>query len=83
MTGFGGTVYAFEYRWLLAILPLPLLVWLLLPSYKEEQSSIRIPFFRLITSATGLKPAAGAIVPRTNWLQKILSPLCWCLIFAF
>jgi Ca-activated chloride channel family protein len=72
-------VYAFEYRWLLAVLPLPLLVWLVLPSYKEEQSSVRIPFFRLITVATGLKPAAGAIVPRTNWLQKVLSPLCWCL----
>lgn len=71
-------MYAFEYRCLLAVLPLPLLVWLLLPSYKEEQSSVRIPFFRLIT-ATGLKPAAGAIVPRTNWLQKIIAPLCWCL----
>jgi len=69
----------FEYRWLLAVLPLPLLIWLVLPSYKEEQSSVRIPFFRLITAATGLKPAAGAIVPRTNWLQKIVAPLCWCL----
>lgn len=72
-------MYAFEYRWLLAVLPLPLLIWLVLPSYKEEQSSIRIPFFRLITEATGLKPAAGAIVPRTNWLQKMIAPLCWCL----
>jgi Ca-activated chloride channel family protein len=72
-------VYAFEYRWLLALLPLPLLVWLLLPSYKEEQSSVRIPFFRLIAEATGLKPAAGAVVPRTNWLQKVLAPVCWCL----
>ena len=72
-------MYVFEYRWLLAVLPLPLLIWLVLPSYKEEQSSVRIPFFRLITAATGLKPAAGAIVPRTNWLQKIVAPLCWCL----
>lgn len=72
-------MYAFEYRWLLAVLPLPVLIWLVLPSYKEEQSSVRIPFFRLITEATGLKPAAGAIVPRTNWLQKIIAPLCWCL----
>lgn len=70
-------MYAFEYRWLLALLPLPLLVWLVFPSYKEEQSSVRIPFFRLITAATGLKPAAGAIVPRTNWLQKAIAPLCW------
>jgi Ca-activated chloride channel homolog len=73
-------VYALEYRWLLAALPLPLVIWLLLPSYKEEQASVRVPFFDRIAAAAGLKPSAGAIVPRTNWLQKILAPVCWCLI---
>jgi Ca-activated chloride channel family protein len=72
-------VYALEYRWLLALLPLPLLVWLILPRYKEEQTSVRTSFFDLMTSSTGLKPAAGAVVPRTNWLQKIIAPVCWCL----
>jgi Ca-activated chloride channel homolog len=72
-------VYALEYRWVLALLPLPLLVWLLFPRYKEEQASVRIPFFDRVAAAAGLKPAPGAIVPRTNWLQKILAPVCWCL----
>jgi Ca-activated chloride channel family protein len=30
--------------------------------------------------ATGLKAAPGAVIPRSNLLQKILGPLCWCLI---
>jgi Ca-activated chloride channel family protein len=77
--GFGGIVYALEYPWLLWLLPLPLLVWLLIPSYKDEQTSVRIPFFDRVAAAAGLKPAPGAIVPRRNWLQKILAPLCWCL----
>ena len=38
--------------------------------------------FLSITSARhlGLTPQPGAVVPKTNWLQKILAPICWCLI---
>jgi len=73
-------VYTFEYRWVLVLLPLPILIWLLLPRYKEEQTSVRIPFFDRVATAAGLKPAPGAIVPRTNWLQKILGPICWVFV---
>jgi Ca-activated chloride channel homolog len=72
-------VYTFEYRWILWLLPVPLLVWLLMPSYKDEQTSVRIPFFNRVAETARLKPAPGAIVPQTNWLQKVLVPLCWCL----
>jgi Ca-activated chloride channel homolog len=73
-------MYKLEYPWLLALLPLPLLVYWLLPAYKEEQDSLRLTFFHYISSSLGLTPQPGAVVPRTNWLQKILDPLCWCLI---
>jgi Ca-activated chloride channel homolog len=73
-------MYKVEYPWLLALLPLPLLVYWLLPAYKEEQDSLRLTFFHYISSSLGLTPQPGAVVPRTNWLQKILAPLCWCLI---
>lgn len=69
-----------EYPWLLALLPLPLLVWWLLPAYREESASVRLPFFGEVASAAGLKPAPGAVVPRSNWLQKILAPLAWALV---
>jgi Ca-activated chloride channel family protein len=73
-------MYKLEYPWLLALLPLPLLVYWLLPAYKEEQDSLRLTFFHYISSSLGLTPQPGAVVPRTNWLQKLLAPLCWCLI---
>jgi Ca-activated chloride channel family protein len=73
-------VYRLEYPWLLALLPLPIIVYWLLPPYKEEQDSLRLTFFSYIASSMGLAPAAGAVVPRTNWLQKILAPVCWGLI---
>jgi len=73
-------VYRLEYPWLLTLLPLPLIVYWLLPPYKEEQDSLRLTFFNYITSAIGVTPEPGAVIPKTNWLQKILAPVWWCLI---
>jgi Ca-activated chloride channel family protein len=73
-------VYRLEYPWLLALLPLPLLVYWLLPPYKEEQDSLRLSFFSYLSSAIGITPQPGAVIIKTNWLQKTLSLICWCLI---
>jgi Ca-activated chloride channel family protein len=73
-------VYQLEYPWLLAVLPLPILVWLLMPAYRERSQALRIAFFTDVARVAGLKPAPGAVVLRTNWLQRILAPLVWALI---
>jgi Ca-activated chloride channel homolog len=73
-------VYRLEYPWLFALIPLPLLIYWLAPAYKEQQESLRLAFFSYLAAATGLTPEPGAVVPRTNWLQKILAPICWCLM---
>jgi len=75
-------VYQLEYPWLLALLPLPLLVYWQLPPYKEEQDSLRLTFFHYISSTLGITPQPGAVIPKTSWLQKVLAPLCWCLIIV-
>jgi Ca-activated chloride channel family protein len=69
-----------ELPWVLLLLPAPLLVWLLLPAYRERQESVRIPFFEDAAAATGRKPSSGAVVLRLDWLQRILAPLVWALI---
>jgi Ca-activated chloride channel family protein len=73
-------VYQLEFPWVLAALPLPLLVWWLLPPYREESASVRLAFFSDVARAAGLKPQGGAVILKTNWLQKVLAPLCWALI---
>src|SRR5215470_16715090 len=73
-------MFTFEYPWAFAILPLPLLIWWFAPPYSEETASVRLPFFGEVARAAGLTPAPGAVVPRTNWLQKLLAPICWVLI---
>ncbi len=70
----------FEYIWMFVLLPLPFLVWLLLPAFKEEQESVRIPFFEELTAASGLKPASGAVILKTNLLQKVVAPIFWLLL---
>jgi Ca-activated chloride channel family protein len=69
-----------ELPWALALLPLPLLVWWLLPAYRERREAVRIPFFEEATAASGRRPSAGAVVPRRNWLQGLLAPLGWGLL---
>jgi Ca-activated chloride channel homolog len=73
-------LYQLDYPWLLALLPLPILIWWLLPPYREERASIRLPFFREVAHASGLAPMRGAVIPKTNWLEKLLAPVCWTLI---
>lgn len=73
-------MYALRYPWLFATLPLSLLVYWLIPSYREEQDSLRLTFFHYITASLGLRPQSGAVIPRSNWLQKIVAPVCWCLM---
>jgi len=64
------------------LLPLPVLIWWLLPPYREETASVRLPFFQEVAEATGLIPAQGAVIPKTNWLEKLLAPICWALLVA-
>jgi Ca-activated chloride channel homolog len=73
-------VYQLEYPWLVVLLPIPLLIWWLLPPYREETASVRLAFFAEVAYAAGMTPAPGALVPRTNLVQKILAPICWGLV---
>jgi Ca-activated chloride channel family protein len=70
-------VYNLEYPWALALLPVPLLVFWLLPAFKEERASLRLSFFTYLSSAVGIEPHPGAVVSKTNWLQKVLASICW------
>jgi len=73
-------MYRLDHPWLLALLPVPLLIYWLLPAYKEEQDSLRLTFFDYFTSSLGMKPQHQAVILRTNWLEKIIAPLCWALV---
>ena len=72
----------FDYPWIFFLLPLPLLVYWLSGAYKERREAVRSPFFEKLAEFTGRKPEAGAVILRSNLLQKILGPLVWLLVLA-
>ncbi|MBR9840836.1 MAG: VWA domain-containing protein [Rhodobacteraceae bacterium] len=66
--------------WLLLLLPLPLLVWKLLPPHREQEDALRFPFFRRIAEAAGAEPRVGAVVLSRPRVSLIAATLCWVLV---
>jgi Ca-activated chloride channel family protein len=76
-------MFELAHPWLLALLPLPILAWWLLPPYREEEMSVRTPFLQAVARATGAEPKRGGVVLRRNLLQIVIAPLAWaCLVVA-
>jgi Ca-activated chloride channel family protein len=75
-------VLELAHPWALLLLPLPLIVWWLVPPQRERVSALRVPFFEQIAAAAGSEARAGAIVMRRRWLQLIVAILVWVLLVA-
>lgn len=73
-------MYQLDLPWLLILLPLPILVWWLLPAHRETSASIRLPFFLQVASAAGVNPTAGSVITRRSWAQLIVEGFAWCMI---
>ncbi len=70
------------YPFALLALPLPLLVWWLLPPQRERVSALRVPFFAQISAAAGIEARAGAVVMRRRALQMLVAILVWILLLV-
>lgn len=75
-------MFEFQFPWAFVLLPAPILVWLLLPPYRERQESVRVPLFAQLATAVGRQPTRGAVVLRRNYLQWLIAPLAWTLLVA-
>ncbi len=73
-------MYEFDLPWAFLLLPAPLLAWWLLPAYREQRESVRVPFFEGIATAVGARPERGGVLLKRNVAQRILAPIAWLLI---
>ena len=64
----------------LLALPLPVLVWWLLPPHRERVSALRVPFFDEIVTAAGAHAQSGAVVMRRRRIQILGAILVWTLL---
>jgi Ca-activated chloride channel family protein len=73
----------FVYPWAFILIPLPILVVLFAPAYKERKSSIKVPYFARLVDVTGEKPQTGAVLLNRNNLQRLLIAFSWlCIVTA-
>lgn len=70
---------SFAFPWALLLLPLPLLIWRLLPPHREQAPALRFPLFRRIVEAAATKPHQSAVVLTRTRLQMAAAVLCWLL----
>ena len=71
-------MWQFDYPWLFALLPLPLLGWRYLPAYKESRQAMRVPFFGAMSQALGIAPQQSGV--HQNRRQLALNLLVWVLL---
>lgn len=68
------------FPWALLLLPLPLLVWLVLPPHRERVAALRSPFFRRIVETADARPGQGAVILSRSRLQMATAVLVWVLL---
>ncbi|HEU0155004.1 MAG TPA: VWA domain-containing protein [Stellaceae bacterium] len=73
---------SFAYSWLALLLPLPVLVYYLLPGYQVTRAGVRVPFFGKLAALTGQQPHAGVVVGRRSLWRSAILILCWLLAVA-
>ncbi|EGU43384.1 hypothetical protein VII00023_16170 [Vibrio ichthyoenteri ATCC 700023] len=69
-----------DYPWWLVILPLPLLIYYLVPAYRTKQQAIKVPFFQQLVDAIGETPSAGATQLTPSWWQRMTLLISWLLV---
>ena len=74
--------FEIAYPWVLALLPLPLLVYWFMPALKLRSASLRLPTYRKAIDYTGQKPKKAALIKRRGWLRWLVLLLGWILSVA-
>jgi Ca-activated chloride channel family protein len=70
----------FELPWAFLLIPVPLLIYFLLPDYRDRGESVRAPFFARLVDLTGRTPTRGDVVILKRTVQRIAVFVCWILV---
>lgn len=70
-------MFELGYIWVFVLLPIPLVVFWLMPPLKQRKEALRLPTFTQVEKATGEKASPGAWVSQRNILQWIVLSLIW------
>ncbi len=75
--------FEIAHKWVFLLLPLPFLVYWLLPALRKRRSALLAPFFSRTVDASGQRPKKSAWISKKNLFSWITLILCWiCLLVA-
>ncbi|MXV53245.1 VWA domain-containing protein [Pedobacter sp. HMF7647] len=75
--------FEIAYKWVIYLLPLPLLFFILLPPLRKRRSALLAPFFWRAADVSGRRPKRRAWITRKNLLAWIVLSAVWvCLLAA-
>ncbi|CAE6941589.1 VWA domain-containing protein [Vibrio sp. B1FLJ16] len=75
--------FEFGHPFWLVVLPLPLVIYYLVPAYRTKQMAIKVPFFSQLVEAIGETPSEGASQLTPSWWQRATLLLSWiCVVIA-
>ncbi|WP_194766285.1 vWA domain-containing protein [Tamlana sp. I1] len=72
--------FHFEYPLVILLLPLPLLVYWLLPAIKNRSSALRYPYFNRAVVVSQQKPKKSSQVKKRSWLAWLVMYSIWGLL---
>ena len=70
----------FEYLWVFALLPLPILIYSFVPSHQTPQIALKVPFFDALASSLGLSTEKGSNQIKAGIWQRSSLILGWLLV---
>lgn len=68
----------FEWPWLIALLPLPWLVYRFMPANKQEDAALLVPFFEQLEHS----PASASGQQRQRWWRLLILSLIWLAVLT-
>ncbi|HTQ65101.1 MAG TPA: VWA domain-containing protein [Puia sp.] len=75
--------FEIAYKWVIFLLPLPLVIYLVLPALKKRRSGMIAPFFGRAATVSGQRPKKNAWITSRNFFGWLALILCWiCLLAA-
>ena len=79
LSGLGGILFEFGFKYVFFLLPLPLIIYFLLPALRQQKTFMSVPFFKNFIEATGIKGKAGISVSKKKIINIISLSLIWIL----
>jgi len=74
--------FEIAFLWVFWLLPLPFLIYWLLPPLRLKSASLSVPNFKKVQEYTGEKPRSSAMIKRRNLFSFALLTIIWVLLLA-